>query len=115
MSMQAIKDVKLNVRPIYIDMSHLYVYEGPCRFGKGEELTYEFDRAMNEENNKRFLQDIRDHAPEWMNVLEPVYVYRNDDWRIPEEKIILSEKDTRHPLLRDFVSPFEYNENLYKS
>lgn len=35
------------------------------------------------------------------------------DWRIPEEKIILSEKDTRHPLLRDFVSPFEYNENLY--
>ena len=35
MSMQAIKDVKLNVRPIYIDMSHLYVYEGPCRFGKG--------------------------------------------------------------------------------
>ena len=87
MSMQAIKDVKLNVRPIYIDMSHLYVYEGPCRFGKGEELTYEFDRAMNEENNKRFLQDIRDHAPEWMNVLEPVYVYRNDDWRIPEEMI----------------------------
>ena len=37
------------------------------------------------------------------------------DWCIPEEKIILSEKDTRHPLLRDFVSPFEYNENLYKS
>lgn len=37
------------------------------------------------------------------------------DWRIPEEKIILSGKDTRHPLLRDFVSPFEYNENLYKS
>lgn len=37
------------------------------------------------------------------------------DWRIPEERIILSEKDTRHPLLRDFVSPFEYNENLYKS
>ena len=48
MSMQAIKDVKLNVRPIYIDMSHLYVYEGPCRFGKGEELTYEFDRAIEQ-------------------------------------------------------------------
>ena len=37
------------------------------------------------------------------------------DWHIPEEKAVLSEKDTRHPLLRDFVSPFEYNENLYKS
>ena len=31
------------------------------------------------------------------------------DWRIPVEKAILSEKDTRHLLLRDFDSPFEYN------
>ena len=28
------------------------------------------------------------------------------DWRIPVEKAILSEKDTKHPLLKDFVSPF---------
>lgn len=30
------------------------------------------------------------------------------DWRIPEREIILSEKDSRYPLLRDFDSPFEY-------
>ncbi len=30
------------------------------------------------------------------------------DWQIPLEEAILSEKDTRHPLLRDFDSPFEY-------
>lgn len=28
------------------------------------------------------------------------------DWRIPVDKAILSEKDTRHPLLKDFESPF---------
>jgi dTDP-4-dehydrorhamnose 3,5-epimerase len=28
------------------------------------------------------------------------------DWRIPVEKAILSEKDTKHPLLKDFDSPF---------
>ena len=28
------------------------------------------------------------------------------DWRIPVEKAILSEKDTKHPLLADFDSPF---------
>ena len=28
------------------------------------------------------------------------------DWRIPTEHAILSEKDTKHPLLRDFDSPF---------
>jgi dTDP-4-dehydrorhamnose 3,5-epimerase len=28
------------------------------------------------------------------------------DWRIPLEKAILSEKDTKHPLLKDFETPF---------
>lgn len=31
------------------------------------------------------------------------------DWRIPVERAILSEKDTRHLLLKDFDSPFNYN------
>ena len=30
------------------------------------------------------------------------------DWRIPTEHAILSEKDTKHPLLKDFESPFIY-------
>lgn len=28
------------------------------------------------------------------------------DWRIPTDRAILSEKDTRHPLLKDFETPF---------
>ena len=28
------------------------------------------------------------------------------DWRIPTAEAILSEKDTKHPLLKDFESPF---------
>ncbi len=28
------------------------------------------------------------------------------DWLIPTDKVILSEKDTKHPLLKDFDSPF---------
>ena len=30
------------------------------------------------------------------------------DWKIPAGKEILSEKDTHHPLLKDFDSPFTY-------
>lgn len=30
------------------------------------------------------------------------------DWRIPTDKAILSDKDTRHPLFKDFVTPFEF-------
>lgn len=28
------------------------------------------------------------------------------DWKIPTDKAILSDKDTKHPLLKDFDSPF---------
>ena len=35
------------------------------------------------------------------------------DWHLPQEAALLSEKDTRHPQLRDFDTPFEYNDNLY--
>ena len=33
------------------------------------------------------------------------------DWRIPTDKAILSEKDTRHGMLVDFKSPFTYPHN----
>ena len=36
------------------------------------------------------------------------------DWNIPTDKAILSEKDTKHDLLKDFDSPFDYNIDLYK-
>lgn len=35
------------------------------------------------------------------------------DWRIPVEKALLSEKDTKHDLLKDFDSPFSIDVNLY--
>lgn len=35
------------------------------------------------------------------------------DWRIPTDKALLSEKDTKHALCKDFDSPFDININLY--
>lgn len=39
--------------------------------------------------------------------------YLNIDWRIPAEKVILSEKDKNHPCLKDAEWLFDFNENLY--
>ena len=36
------------------------------------------------------------------------------DWRIDPAQAILSEKDTKHPMLRDFDSPFDINTDLYE-
>lgn len=35
------------------------------------------------------------------------------DWHIPTDKAILSEKDLKHTLLKDFDSPFSIEMNLY--
>ena len=36
------------------------------------------------------------------------------DWKIPTEKALLSEKDTKHAILKEFDSPFSISEDLYK-
>ena len=36
------------------------------------------------------------------------------DWKIPTELANLSEKDTKHAMLKDFDSPFDINVDLYK-
>ena len=36
------------------------------------------------------------------------------NWRIPSDKIILSEKDKHHPRLKDAEWLFDYSENLYQ-
>jgi dTDP-4-dehydrorhamnose 3,5-epimerase len=40
----------------------------------------------------------------WMNRLVSLGI----DWRIPTEHANLSEKDTKHEVLKEFESPFEY-------
>ena len=35
------------------------------------------------------------------------------DWMIPTENALLSEKDTKHALLKDFDSPFSIDQDLY--
>lgn len=35
------------------------------------------------------------------------------DWKIPTTEAILSEKDTKHELLKDFDSPFSLDADLY--
>lgn len=35
------------------------------------------------------------------------------NWHIPNDLAILSEKDLKHPFLKEFITPFSYTEDLY--
>lgn len=34
---------KLVVQPVFVSLMHKHAFMGPCRYGCGEELSYEFD------------------------------------------------------------------------
>ena len=82
---EKITDVKLNVRPVFIGLVHQYYYEGPCRFGKGEELEKDYDVFMNSELYRQFQKDVAENMPlDAVNMMEPIYVER-DDWFLTDE------------------------------
>lgn len=80
------KDIKLNVLPLELFCEHLYYYEGPCRFGSGEALEPGYDVTAFAKRAKGFVDDIKNHVPEGVNVMEPVLFHRTDDWDDPEEQ-----------------------------
>ena len=77
-------DVKLNVLPLLISVEHLYYYEGPCRFGKGDALQPGYDRLANAQKQEQFLGLLKDHLPEGCELMDPVTLSRTDDWENPE-------------------------------
>lgn len=72
-------ECQLNVKPVFVDFTHEYVYEGPCRFGQGDSLTPEFDKFLNNEVYKAFLAQVREHVPAGVNLMEPVRVCNYTD------------------------------------
>ncbi len=74
MNIQKTKDVKLVIQPVIGIMVHEYVFEGPCRFGGGEELTTAFDRQVGAEGYKDFRRNLDKYIRPEKNfeMLEPV-------------------------------------------
>ncbi len=46
------------VKPVFITLQHKHVFMGPCRYGIGEELTYEFDHKMAQKDLALLKDDL---------------------------------------------------------
>ncbi|MBN1905175.1 MAG: hypothetical protein JW927_08780 [Deltaproteobacteria bacterium] len=81
-------DVKLNVRPVMVDLVHEYVFEGPCRFRKGEELKREFDIKSYEAMFNQFVETInKSLSVKYFNILEPKHISWDESFIIDEAQI----------------------------
>lgn len=79
-------EIKLNIRPIFIGFIHLHVFEGPCRFGRGDELTEEYDRMTHQELYKSFRESVQENLSDpSFNLMDPIYVERYEDFISKEQ------------------------------
>lgn len=78
MAIKKLEEIRLNVQPVSIEFVHEYVFEGPCRFGKGDALTKPFDEMINEEKFQDWYTQLKAHMHEdVVNLLPPIPHPRN--------------------------------------
>lgn len=84
-----LKDVKVNIRPVTVALVHDYVFEGPCRFGKGDELTSEWDAARGAQIAANHMAQINEAFGDksFINVMNPITITRNETFPITEDII----------------------------
>lgn len=79
-------NMKLNIQPIFGALVHEYVFEGPCRFGSGDQLSQDYDQMVGGESFKNFKENLNSYFDcEQFNILEPVYYERTEEFLITDE------------------------------
>lgn len=89
-------ELKLRVKPVFIALHHDYVYEGPCRFESKDELKTEYDLKVNDAAYAQFLKDLDEFIPAGIELLDPAFIDRNEEFLIQEEDLakIAEDDDT---------------------
>lgn len=112
------KDIKLNVRPVTVCLYHEYVFEGPCRFGVGDQLTKEFDLMNAAERHRAFVNNVNKYigSLDYVNVMEPIMIGRDETFPVKEEMLDEMARDVAEvdlflmnifPFGVDFLLEFE--------
>lgn len=79
---------KLIVQPVFISLQHKHVFMGPCRYGIGEELTYDYDHEMAQKDLEYFEKDMNDYLnPAEVELLDTKFIEWHEDFAVPEDQL----------------------------
>lgn len=88
MNPKSVLHEKLIVQPVFISLLHHRAFMGPCRYGSGEELTYEYDMKHAQDTLKTFNADIEIFVDRQnVDLRETVFFEWNEDFVIRDERI----------------------------
>ena len=79
-------DVRVRVKPVFVQLLHSGAYEGPCRVGRKEDLEPENERQRGEEQFRKWAQQVKSEISDQAHLLEPVRLLWKDDWHLPEKE-----------------------------
>ncbi len=91
--MQSAMNVKINVKPIFSNVVHTAVWEGPCRVGTLEELSPEYEQRVGREQCKVWSEQLKNKLGEHVNVLEPAYIEYPESFYVSDESFSVLYKD----------------------
>ena len=86
-------DVKINVKPIFSNVVHTAIWEGPCRVGTVEELSPEYEQRVGREQVRVWGEALKKNLAGCANVLEPAYIEYTESFYIPDESFDVLKDD----------------------
>lgn len=87
-------DVKVNIKPIFSNVVHTSIWEGPCRVGTQEELSPEYEMRVGREQVNIWYKNVCENIDtRYANVLEPAYIEYPESFYISDETFSCLEKD----------------------
>ena len=86
-------DVKVNLKPVFSNMVHSDIWEGPCRVGLKEELDPRYEIRVGKEQFKVWEKELRDHIGNYANIMEPVYLEFDETFVVSEQEFAKLDQD----------------------
>jgi L-fucose isomerase-like protein len=90
------REIKIGVKPVFVNLVHSAAYEGPCRVGDKEKMDPETERKNGEKSFKAFVERVRSNLSPDAVLLDPVRLDWTDDWVLRD-----SEMDKLQAALED--------------
>ena len=86
-------DVRVEVKPVFVELVHSGAYEGPCRVGSKVDLDPEKEKQRAEERFRNWTKQLKEEISDEAHLLEAVKLRWSDDWHLPEEELCRLDDD----------------------
>ena len=86
-------DVKVSLKPVFANVVHTDVWEGPCRVGTPEELSPVYERRAGKEQFLVWKEQLEEELGDCAEILEPVYIEYDESFVVADSELAKLEPD----------------------